>query len=245
MTDWHEVWKQNARARQVGVAETAGIGRRFGITSEAFRVLDGLTSWRDRRGKVYFLLPRRITAAQARRIVLLTYVLNAGTDYVLAADLRGVECPYVVGAAYSTDEVQRIIDRQAANAWSYRLLLPATQRCGGVVVATPNGILMAQGAAPPVGWLSQAGGTTYGDLFIINQDHPKTALADLQTLIESGVWGRLTLDRLLHHEELHSQQWAHNGFWRFATSYTGHQIIGHRGRTNPWEQQAGLSDGGY
>ena len=49
--------------------------------------------------------------------------------------------------------------------------------------------------------------------------------------------GTLDLDRLLHHEERHSQQWAHNGhlgmLWALTSDWMG------------LERDAGLSDGGY
>jgi hypothetical protein len=51
---------------------------------------------------------------------------------------------------------------------------------------------------------------------------------------------------VLHHEELHSQQWATKGYARMLRDYSW-EIIRERvfGRTNRLEADAGLSDGGY
>ena len=48
-------------------------------------------------------------------------------------------------------------------------------------------------------------------------------------------------DRLLHHEERHSQQWANEGYTKYVTFYIWEQITG----GNQTEEDAGLSDGGY
>jgi GTP cyclohydrolase II len=100
------------------------------------------------------------------------------------------------------------------------------------------------------------GGTTYGDVFVVNIDGSEDPAEQLTTIIESGsnwymrddgqlVQGRLDLDRLLHHEERHSQQWAQKGFVRMARDYGLGALIEKRTGVNPLERDAGLSDGGY
>jgi hypothetical protein len=57
-----------------------------------------------------------------------------------------------------------------------------------------------------------------------------------------GVYpGTLDLDRLLHHEERHSFQWADEGYVKFLASYAWEQLTG----GNQTEEDAGLGDGGY
>jgi hypothetical protein len=53
--------------------------------------------------------------------------------------------------------------------------------------------------------------------------------------------GDLDVDRLLHHERLHSQQWAREGYTSFLASYVWEQVTG----GNETEEGAELSDGGY
>ncbi|UHJ56252.1 hypothetical protein LT337_04405 [Mycolicibacterium fortuitum] len=55
----------------------------------------------------------------------------------------------------------------------------------------------------------------------------------------------LDLDRLLHHEERHSEQWAQKGFVWMARDYGLGAIIEQKTGINPLERDAGLSDGGY
>jgi hypothetical protein len=86
---------------------------------------------------------------------------------------------------------------------------------------------------------------------MLNIDDPKDATQTLRDVAESGnAWyendkgpyeGRLDLDRLLHHEERHSQQWAREGHTGFIASYAWEKITG----GNETEKDAGLSDGGY
>jgi hypothetical protein len=53
---------------------------------------------------------------------------------------------------------------------------------------------------------------------------------------------RLDLDRLLHHEEIHSRQWARDS--AFDLEYIVEQMF-HPEEENKYEKTAGLSDGGY
>ena len=95
---------------------------------------------------------------------------------------------------------------------------------------------------------SSDAGTTWGDIFMLDIDNPEDAPQQLRDVVESGhAWhtvdsdkpfeGSLDLDRLLHHEERHSQQWADKGYvgmiWDYAWDSDG------------LEEDAGLSDAGY
>ena len=62
------------------------------------------------------------------------------------------------------------------------------------------------------------------------------------TLVESS----LALDRVLHHEELHCQQWATKGHARMIAAYLWEVMRDKAfGKTNRLEADAGRSDGGY
>jgi hypothetical protein len=60
------------------------------------------------------------------------------------------------------------------------------------------------------------------------------------------VESNLALDRVLHHEERHSRQWAAKGRARMLTDY-GWELLRERvfRKINRLEEDAGLSDGGY
>ena len=119
-------------------------------------------------------------------------------------------------------------------------------------MTTPNGMLMGLGGDRLLGLFSQRGGTAYGDIFLLNVERVDDPLHELRRAVRSGrVWrqradgttfaGRLPLDRLLHHEERHSQQWGEEGYGGFLASYAWEQIRG----KNDTEEDAGLGDGGY
>ena len=59
----------------------------------------------------------------------------------------------------------------------------------------------------------------------------------------SDLRANLDLDRLLHHEERHSQQWARAGHAWFIAQY-GFEALGGE-CLNRFEEDAGFSDGGY
>jgi hypothetical protein len=104
---------------------------------------------------------------------------------------------------------------------------------------------------------SQQGGTAWGDIFMVNVADSGAPVRRLRQIVESGhAWytdrkGRpfqsaLALDRVLHHEERHSQQWAAKGHVRMITAYLWEAFrdIVFR-KTNRLEEDAGLADGGY
>ena len=86
---------------------------------------------------------------------------------------------------------------------------------------------------------------------MLNIDDPHNAAQQLRDVVWSGyAWyerdqgikqGPLNLDRLLHHEERHSQQWAREDYVGFIAAHVGERVTGR----NEIEEDAGLSDGGY
>ena len=183
----------------------------------------------------------------------MTYVFNAGTGY----GKQGTHSTDFPDTPYSAAEIRRIISRQNANNWSYARDVRFVHRNGARLVATPNGILMGVGGNWIQRQFSQQGGTAWGDIFMVNIGGTLDPAQQLRRIVRSGhAWctdesGRaresnLDLDRVLHHEELHSQQWAAKGYPRMLRDYS-REIIRERvfGRTNRLEEDAGLSDGGY
>ncbi|KLI05992.1 hypothetical protein ACT17_13065 [Mycolicibacterium conceptionense] len=254
-------WLLNAARHDVAPETIIDIARTHDIDPEDFDVFDGMEEVKDADGKSFFLVPQGTSPEKVKKAALMTYILNAGTDY----DKAELGPDGTAGTAddvqndfeevpYSAAEVQRIIDRQNANSWSYTAAagLPYT---GGAVATTPTGTLMALGGKP-TDWAAFQGGSTYGDIFTVNLndvEHPGNKLRDI---IQSGnMWyggangvgreGALDLDRLLHHEERHSQQWAEKGPVRMGIDYGTGGIIQGMGGVNPLEEDAGLSDGGY
>ena len=207
----------------------------------------------DPDGKSFFLIPRGTSGDDARSATLMTYILNAGTGYGRRAS-RPADFPET---PYSADEVQRIIDRQNANTWSYDQDVAFVDRNGGRLVTTPNGMLMGLGGNWIQQLFSRQGGTAWGDIFMVNVDDSAAPARRLRQIVESGhSWytdrkGRpfesnLALDRVLHHEELHSQQWAAKGHARMITAYVWEVFRDRMFRkTNRLEEDAGLADGGY
>ena len=265
---YHEKWLRNAQRREVPRRVVAEIARRAALTPAGFGVLRGMEEIRDPDGKSFFLIPRGTPGADARRAALLTYVLNAGTDY--GAPGRPADFP---AAPYSADEVARIAARQRANNWTYTRDVRFVDRNGGRLVTTPNGMLMGVGGNVIQRQFSRRGGTTWGDLFMVNMGFTrgftrgftvgfKTGRADdpadrLRRIVGSGhAWyvdavgepfeSNLDLDRLLHHEERHSRQWAQKGYAGMIRDY-GRELIRELafGKPNRLEEDAGLSDGGY
>jgi hypothetical protein len=122
---------------------------------------------------------------------------------------------------------------------------------GGRLVTTANGVMMGLGGNFIQDQFSQQGGVMWGDTFMLNIDDPQDPAQQLRTVVTSGTaWyegddgpyqGALDLDRLLHHEERHSQQWAREGYTKFLASYGWERVTG----GNQTEEDAGLSDGGY
>lgn len=247
-TGHHEKWFGNAARRTIAPLVIAEIGAEMlGVAgsvtlASALGSLDRFEEITDPRGKSYFLLPPGINGHDARQAALLTYVLNAGTDYGMAAVRRAVT-PDFPETPYSAAEVRRIRDRQQANSWTYDRDVRFVDRNGGRLVTTPNGILMGLGG----NWLqrlfSARGGTTWGDIFMVNA--PRTA--EPARLLRDIIGSRhIDLDRLLHHEERHCAQWASLGHAGMLRAY-GWELVRELvlRRTNRLEADAGLRDGGY
>lgn len=241
-------WRANVARHGVSGDTVDEIVRRHGIGPADLAVLEPMEQSVDPDGASFFVVPRDASTDDVRQAVLMTYVVNAGTGYAAsgAADTDFDETPY------SADEVQRIVDRQRRNAWSYSLVVPIVHRNGGRLVTTPNGMLMGLGGNRLLGLFSQRGGTTYGDAFVLNIGRGIDPVNELRAAVLSGrsrhqrkdgatFAGSIDLVRLLHHEERHSQQWAAKGPARFVASYLWEQVQGR----NDTEEDAGLSDGGY
>ncbi|GLW90388.1 hypothetical protein [Actinokineospora globicatena] len=240
-------WLENAVLRGVSVDTIKEMIVDHHITPEDFAVLDGMEEIRededgDGTFKSYFLMPTDISGDDAAKAVRMTYIMNAGTDYS-----GGDFAP----TPYGSDELQRIVDRQRANSWSYDDDVAFVHGNGGRLVTTPNGMMMGLGGNLIQDQFSQRGGTTWGDTFMLNIDNPADPAQQLREVAASGhAWydgeggpqrGDLDMDRLLHHEERHSQQWAREGYTGFLASYVWEQVTG----GNETEEDAGLSDGGY
>ncbi|ORW28233.1 hypothetical protein AWB91_26675 [Mycobacterium paraense] len=241
--DYSAAWLQNARRRGVAADVVAEIGTRHAIAPDSFVVLDGLEEIRDPHGKSYFLLPRGIGGDDARTATLMTYVLNAGTDYGKAGRRR----PDFPETPYTAAEVARIINRQNANRWSYSRDVRFVHRNRGRLVTTPNGILMGTGGNLIQRQFSRRGGTTWGDIFMVNLGKLADPAERLRRIIRSGyAWQHLDLDRVLHHEERHCRQWAAKGYAGMLRDYSWELFRELAfGETNRLEADAGLSDGGY
>ncbi|MEZ0364338.1 hypothetical protein ACAG26_11645 [Mycobacterium sp. pUA109] len=240
-------WLANAERRGVAPDVVVDIARRHRIGPDSFAVLAGMAVVTDPDSKSYFVIPPGTDGDDARRAVWLTYLLNAGTGYAKAAVRDFPETPYAVA------EARRISDRQRANRWSYRVIA----RTGASLVATPAGILMGIGGTRVQGLFSRQGGTTWGDVFLLNIGPGADPARLLRDVVESGVvWyhggdgqphpGRLDLDRLLHHEERHCRQWAALGPLRMSAAYLAAEARARMfGGMNRFECDAGLGDGGY
>lgn len=252
----HDRWLANANRRGVPAGVVVEIAERHGITPDSFAILERWEEISDPAGKSFFLLPRDAGGDEARAAVLMTYVFNAGTGYGMPGSQRTdfAETPY------SAAEVRRISERQRANGWSYFRDVRFVHRNGARLVTTPNGVLMGVGGNWIQRQFSRQGGTAWGDIFMVNV-RDATGATDparqLRHIVRSGhAWctdrhGRpvettLDLDRVLHHEEQHSRQWAAKGYARMLRDY-GWELVRERvfGKPNRLEVEAGLSDGGY
>ncbi|WP_145009959.1 hypothetical protein [Mycobacterium marseillense] len=246
-------WRENAERRGVLPHAVAEIGRRHDITRSSFAVLARMQEIRDPAGQSFFLLPPGARGGEARAAVLMTYILNAGTGYG-AKGKRPTDFP---ATPYSAAEATRIRLRQHANAWSYGRDVPFVHRNGGRLVTTPNGMLMGLGGNWIQRLFSQRGGTTWGEIFMVNLGRVTDPAEQLRRVVASGhTWcldgdgaprcTRLDLDRVLHHEERHAQQWAARGYLGMLTGY-GRELFRELafGTINRLEADAGLADGGY
>lgn len=246
-------WRENAERRGVDPRAVAEITRRHGITPASFAVLATMAEIKDPGGQSFFLLPPGTRGADARAAALMTYILNAGTDYG-AAGKRPTDFP---ATPYGAAEVTRIGLRQRANSWSYTRDVGFVHRNGARLVTTPNGMLMGLGGNRIQRLFSQRGGTTWGDIFMVNLGRLTDPEEQLRRIVASGhAWyldgqgaprcSRLDLDRLLHHEERHAAQWAARGYLGMLVGY-GRELLRELvfGGTNGLEEDAGLADGGY
>jgi hypothetical protein len=246
-------WRENAERRGVNPRAVAEIARRHGITAASFAVLATMAEIKDPGGQSFFLLPPGTRGGDARAAALMTYILNAGTDYG-AAGKRPTDFP---PTPYCAAEVTRIGLRQRANSWSYTHDVGFVHRNGARLVTTPNGMLMGLGGNRIQRLFSQRGGTTWGDIFMVNLGRLTEPEEQLRRIVASGhAWyldgqgtprcSRLDLDRLLHHEERHAAQWAARGYLGMLAGY-GRELLRELvfGATNRLEEDAGLADGGY
>lgn len=250
---YFEAWLENAERQGVARHVVDKIARRHGVTPESFRVLEQMTEIEDPHGKSFFLIPPGTSGDEAREAALMTYILNAGTGYGRAGT-RSTDFP---ATPYCAAEVARIINRQNANRWSYSRDVGFVDRNGGRLATTPNGMLMGLGGNWFQRQFSQRGGTTWGDIFMVNLGDLTDPAGQLCRIIRSGhAWhvdgsgrcreSRLDLDRVLHHEERHARQWAAKGYLRMLRDY-GWELVRESvlGKSNRLEEDAGLRDGGY
>jgi len=250
---YYKKWLQNAERQGVPSEVITEIARQHGITPESFTILGQFTEIKDPDGKSFFLIAPGTSGDGARKATLMTYIINAGTDYGKA----GKQPTDFPETPYSAAEVRRIINRQKANRWSYDQDVGFVDRHGGRLVTTPNGMLMGLGGNRIQQQFSREGGTAWGDIFMVNVDDSIGANHRLRQIVESGhawypggdgtpVESNLALDRVLHHEELHCRQWAAKGHAGMITAYLW-EVIRDKvfGKMNRLEADAGLSDGGY
>jgi hypothetical protein len=251
----HRKWLENAARRGVPPEVIVEIARQHGITPESFKILEEIEEIKDPDGKSFFLIPTGTGGDDAHKAALMTYILNGGTGYGKAAKQPGVTNDFPE-TPYCAAEVRRIIDRQKANSWSYDRDVGFVDRNGGRLVTTPNGMLMGLAGNWILGLFSQQGGTAWGDIFMVNIGDADPS-QQLRQIVQSGhAWytddhgkpfeSNLDLDRVLHHEERHSAQWAAKGYPGMLKDYSW-ELIRERvfGKTNRLEEEAGLADGGY
>lgn len=233
----YDDWLTNAARNGVHADEVIKIAQDQKIKPADFDFLAKEERVIDNDGKSYFLLSPANSPAAIQKAVLLTYILNAGTGYGAAEGNKDFpETPY------SAAEVNRIYLRTQQNAWSYgggASLTDVTQvhLTGGRIATTPNGMLIAMRGEKEHPWIPidlaiQRGGTTFGDLFTLpdSSSNPAEVLRSFirsgsRTLeFEDGSTVVIDNDRLLHHEERHSQQWAHYGEAQFAALYASAEV---------------------
>ena len=236
----HRVWLANIDRHAVAPQVVADIVRSRRITRDSFGILDEMEQIAGPDGKSYFVVGGDARPDGVRRATLLTYILNAGTGY------GGSSCDFPA-TPYGAAEMHRIIDRQWSNRWSYAALR-RVRDTGGQLVTTPNGMLLGLGGNRIHSHVSRRGGTTWGDLFLVSMNRVDDPAGRLRAIIETGRAheGGPGLERLLHHEEIHAQQWAALGPVQLPARYLAEETrVRIFGGTNRFEKQAGLSDGGY
>ncbi len=233
----YEAWIKATLATGLTPAQIVDRARQEGVDLHTFDTLDGLQMVKEPNGKMFFVIT---SAGDARQIVELTQLVNGGEPSKA--------------------------ENHGKNGFSYDGDVQLVLHTGGALIATPMGTMMGMGGNPIVDMFSQNGGTTWGDIFMLNgnPDDPKQALINI---IESGHNPNAnaddtahTLDRLLHHESIHSDQWARYGYTDFIARYLDASTNWTwRGWgpfkmwlpeerdpcDNEYEQEAGLDDGGY
>jgi hypothetical protein len=145
VTGHYRQWLENAVRRGVPVETIKKMAADHHITPEDFKILDGMEEIREDEdgngiSKSYFLLPTDISGDDAAKAVRMTYVLNAGTDYGTEGEATDFK-----PTPYGSEELQRIVDRQKANSWSYDDDVGFVHGNGGRLVTTPNGMMMGLG----------------------------------------------------------------------------------------------------
>ncbi|HEX5253389.1 MAG TPA: hypothetical protein VFW69_05870 [Mycobacterium sp.] len=246
-------WRDNAERQGVAAHVVVEIAGRHDVTAARFGVLAGMAELNDPHGKSFFLIPPYADGGRVGDAALMTYILNAETGY----GKSGGQPTDFPATPYSAAEVGRIMFRQNANRWSYSRDVPFVHRNGGRLVTTPNGMLMGLGGNWIQRLFSQRGGTTWGDIFMINAGRAADPGGQLRQIVSSGhAWyldgsgtpraSRLDLDRVLHHEERHAAQWANRGYLGMLAGY-GRELVRELifGAVNRFEEDAGLADGGY
>lgn len=244
-------WWDNAERRGVSPDVIVDIASQHDITAASFDAVAQLAEITDPGGQSFFVVPPGVSGDDLRAAVLMTYIGNVGSDYG-----RAVSRNDFPATPYGATEVQRIKNRQDANGWSYAGAR-AIVNTGGSLVTTPNGMLMGLGGHWMHHQLSRRGGTTFGDVFLVSINNSADPAGQLREIVRSGlVWyqaadggarpGSLSLDRVLHHEERHAQQWARLGPARMSAGYLAEEArVRIVGGVNRFEEDAGLADGGY
>jgi hypothetical protein len=169
---YYEKWIRNTIENGVALNTVIDIARDHDIRPDDFDVLNGQKEIKDPEGKSFFLLDSDLSGDDARKAVLMTYILNAGTDY------PGKPVGDFPATPYSSNEVRRIIERQEDNDWSYDDDVGFVHGNGGRLVTTPNGMIMGAGGNELQDLYSFKGGTCYGDIFMINEDDLDTPTGD-------------------------------------------------------------------
>jgi hypothetical protein len=238
---YSKTWLENAERRGVPSHFVVEIARRHAVTPESFQILEEMEEIKDPAGKSFFLIPPGTSGHDVHEATRMTFIVNAGTDYGKVRE-RPADFPETL---YSAAEVARIVNRQKANRWSYSRDVRFVDRNGGRLLTTPNGMLIGLGGNWIQRQFSQRGGTTWGDIFMVNMSTTDPA-EQLRRIVRSGRVYNLDLDRVLHHEERHSRQWATKGYAGMLRDYSW-ELVRELvfGKTNRLEEDAGLSDGGY
>lgn len=196
-------WLQRTLEAGLTPEQVVELAEDEGVKAGTFDVLDGLEVVRDPVGNPYVRLEAGHGARDVARVVEL---LNGGRPSATDA-------------------------RRSANGWTYHwpLLTGGAVALvlgqGGAVVATPEGILMAAPGPKSFGLVPSAaavlsfqGGTTWGELFVLNKSSDDPA-GVLHEVIARGFVDDLPLLPLLAHERVHSEQWARYGRFGFLARY--------------------------